>query len=679
MKNKIKCYMVSCMWLLTSIGNAQSDSINYINFPADWQEHMSTPDNAAIEIDLNLVSDKLNAFRNKPIDLNKAENEDLYHCGLFSARQIDDLIAWRSKTGAIMEMYELQAIPSFSVQDIKNLLPFITINSASQRSSTKDQLINANNLIRIRNFLVLEKSAGFEKQKYNGNRFSQMIQFRKQYNNQLSLSLNLEKDAGESYWYPPKIRFADFASFHVKLPIKKASLILGDYSASLGQGLILMQDFAPGKSPFITDLKRIPKVLKPYTSRGEAGFFRGLAASIPLSKSISLTLLNSMKRIDGNTIRDSLSEIQNISSLQVSGLHRTSAEIADKKSVFNLTLGSSIQVQKKNANLGFQIIYNWLDKPLQFEEKLYRQYSFSGKELLNYSLNYSYLHKNINFFGETGLSNNGGFGTVNGLLLSLDKNVQFSLIYRNYGRHFHTLNASSIAESSGNNNEKGLYWGCTMTPFSKIKIESFVDFWKNPWLKFQVDAPSSGYEYFSKVTYQQSRKLDFYLQYRFKKKEKSKVSASLLSHLHPIYTQQIRLHFSQQIIPDLKWQCRTEFSTYTFDSKSSGSMLYTDLNWKPKTIPLSISARYSIFSTTDYNSRMYAYENSFTGNYALTASAGKGTRYYVNLRYRAMKRTSIELRFARSYFPNATSIGSGNDMIPGNKKTEVGVQITIND
>mgnify|MGYP007042166935 CR=1 FL=1 len=43
--------------------------------------------------------------------------------------------------------------------------------------------------------------------------------------------------------------------------------------------------------------------------------------------------------------------------------------------------------------------------------------------------------------------------------------------------------------------------------------------------------------------------------------------------------------------------------------KSNGILLYQDLVYSFKEIPLKLSARYAIFDTDNYDTRLYAYEN----------------------------------------------------------------------
>ena len=76
--------------------------------------------------------------------------------------------------------------------------------------------------------------------------------FQHRFENRLRLGFTLEKDAGESFFSGSNRRGFDFWSAHFfteneHKPLK--ILALGDFSARLGQGLLLQNSFGISKSP----------------------------------------------------------------------------------------------------------------------------------------------------------------------------------------------------------------------------------------------------------------------------------------------------------------------------------------------------------------------------------------------------------------------------------------------
>ena len=89
----------------------------------------------------------------------------------------------------------------------------------------------------------------------------------------------------------------------------------------------------------------------------------------------------------------------------------------------------------------------------------------------------------------------------------------------------------------------------------------------------------------------------------------------------------------------------------------------------------SSNLRLQYFHTGGYNSRIYTYESDVLYSYSIPAFFDKGFRYYVHLNYDAGKHLSFWLRWAQTIYSDKNTIGSGLDIITGNRKTEVKVQM----
>jgi hypothetical protein len=113
------------------------------------------------------------------------------------------------------------------------------------------------------------------------------------------------------------------------------------------------------------------------------------------------------------------------------------------------------------------------------------------------------------------------------------------------------------------------------------------------------------------------------------------------------------------------------------NSESKGYVVYQDLSYKPKTIPMTFSLRYALFDTDDYNSRIYAYENDILYSFSVPAYYGKGSRFYIMTKVKLRKNIDFWLRFSQTYFTDRSVISSGLTEIEGNIKSEIKFQIRI--
>ena len=107
----------------------------------------------------------------------------------------------------------------------------------------------------------------------------------------------------------------------------------------------------------------------------------------------------------------------------------------------------------------------------------------------------------------------------------------------------------------------------------------------------------------------------------------------------------------------------------------NGFLIFTDLIYKPLAKPFSGNIRGSYFETDGYDSRIYSFENDVLYAYSIPVFFGKGYRYYLNMQYKINKKLSCWARFAQTIYADRNEIGSGLDLIKGNKKSEIKFEI----
>jgi hypothetical protein len=83
------------------------------------------------------------------------------------------------------------------------------------------------------------------------------------------------------------------------------------------------------------------------------------------------------------------------------------------------------------------------------------------------------------------------------------------------------------------------------------------------------------------------------------------------------------------------------------DARTSGTLYFADVRYKPLGKPYSVSIRRTVFMTDDYSSRVYSFEQDLAGGMNIPAFYGRGTRWYVLLRLKLMKGIDFWLRYSR--------------------------------
>lgn len=645
--------------------------------------------------DLTNLFDQLYYYYDNPINLNNTAIDQLNDLGLLTDLQINDLFLHIKLFGKLITIYELQSLPYWDMNTIQMVLPFIRVDDRLDNLSVtlKEALKQGKFESFIRYQTVLEDKKAYSdvpdsillnsSSYYHGNPDHYYTRLRYSYRTNLSIGITADKDPGEQFGGNTKPYGFDFISGHAFYNGGKylKTVALGDYQVQIGQGLNLWSGYAFGKTADVTNVKRNANPLKPYTSVDENRFLRGAAVDLGY-KDFSLMLFGSRKGVDATIIADSLVEEQEfVSSINLSGLHRTNSEIA-KKDAFNETIGGgNLRYQKRNISFGLASVYQGYDKMFSKAIQPYNQFDFRGKSFVSSSANYSFVHRNFSFFGEGSYaSHSKKFAQLYGVLVALDPNVSVSILYRNYNKAYQTLYNNGFAEGSNTQNERGLYIGTKVKLNGAWTINAYADYFSFPWMRYVVDAPSDGHEFLIQLTYRPNKKLEIYFRYREQVKAKnSRNSDGTVTSIEDVRQRNFRINFAYKVTDGIILKSRIEYTALNRESTAneSGLLIYQDLLIRPKSWPVDLAFRYAFIETDSYDSRLYAFESNALYVFSVPAYFYKGTRAYAMVRWSFLRKFDLWARYAVNIYRNRDSIGSGAEEIKGNTKSDVTLQLRM--
>lgn len=680
--------MMLCTWL-----TAQENARNYFH---QLIEVITENLEGEEEFDYIELGELIEEWLRRPIDINSPQAAQLAQWNIISDYDWQYLVDHIIRHGPLLDVLELQAIKGFDPDKVRLLQ---SITRAGDRGTTTQSvpleklLLRGQNEFYLRGGRTLEKAKGYLPNNegitpYEGSPDKIYFRYRHRYSTTLSYGVTGEKDAGESMFSGSNPRSFDFQSAHIALQHYRPwlpAVMLGDFTASFGQGLIMHSGFGAGKSSLVASIKRTGTPLRPYTSVDENNYLRGAGISIKPKAYITITAFVSQNQRDGNLVidtlrddQDEISEIQtDISSLQTSSLHRTRSEIEDKNAINLTQTGLSLSYKRRRSYMSVNALHSRLDIPLNRAPDVYNQFYFNGDQLTNLSADYGLWLGGVHFFGETAVSDNGAIATVNGLLAGIDRKVNVAVLFRSYDKRYQSLTPNAFGESSLANNELGFYTGIEITPTTKWKIQLYHDMWKHHWLRFNIDAPTDGNEIFGRITYTRKRRLEVYAQYRSKNTQyNSRPTGAAIADIVDRNRSQYRIHFNNMLNPSLQLRTRLEWTRYRLaEGIEHGFMIYQDFVYKPLASPWQYSGRVGLFDTDGYNSRVYTFENDLIYYYAIPAFNGRGLRYYLTIRYKGIRNLTAEVKFAQTRWLDVTSFGSGNDQIQGNRRSEIRAQL----
>lgn len=651
--------------------------------------------NESEEIDLTNLFDQLNYYFDHPINLNSTDADELRSLGLLTEVQVTDLLLHIKQFGKFISIYELQSLSYWDLATIQLVLPFVRVDDRLDQLhlTFKDAIKEGKFEWYLRYQRTPEQKSGYSEVSdsllaasnsyYHGNADRYYTRFRYSYRTNLSLGFTAEKDPGEEFFKGSQPNGFDFYSGHAFFKGGKyvRAVAAGDYLVQIGQGVNVWSGYAFSKTADIFSSKRTANMLRPYTSVDENRFFRGGAVVAGIGR-FSWLNFYSQKRIDGAGIADSLSEdLEFITTIDLSGLHRTNSEIAKKNQLTERVAGSYLQYTAPRFNAGIAYVYQSYSAPLTKDSVPYNQFAFRGTNTSAISGDYNWVFKNLNLFGEVAYSTHSGtFAQLHGMMLVLDPRVSFSAIYRNYDKGYYTFYNNGFSEGSNTQNEKGLFAGWKIKLSSAWTLNAYADIFTFPWMKYQVDAPSKGYEMLIQPVYKPNKVLEIYGRFRQQVRQKnSRDNDGTITPIEDVVQRNYRFNLNYKVSESITLKSRLEY--ITIDRKSNapedGWVLYQDIIVHPKSSPFDLAMRFALFDTDSYDTRIYTFENNALYVFSSPSYYYQGSRAYLMVRYSFLKVCDLWVRYGTYLYSDRTSLSSGAELINGNRKSDITLQLRI--
>lgn len=587
---------------------------------------------------------QLAAYRKHRLNLNTAGARDLAALHLLSDWQVLGFLRYRALFGKLISVYELQAVPGWDSGVIRQLLPYIMVSDQPDGSVPFLHRWKGGQVSWLARYSGKPGKADTD-QGYIGDNMYLQTRFRYQYQQLLQIGFTAEKDAGEPFFRSPGTYGFDFYSGH--LFVRQAGIVralaLGDFTVNLGQGLVHWQSLAFKKSAAVLSVKRQSPVLKPYQGTGEFNFQRG--AGLTLAKGPwETTVFISSRKLSAHLEADPAGGVQPvITSLLPSGYHRSQTEAANRFNTGLFTTGGNLQYQGAGWQAGVSTVHYQFSHPLQPADKPYNRYSLTGTNSHFYSADFSITLRNLHGYGELGIDNRWNKALLIGWLMSLERRVALTLVYRQIDSRWQSLMGNAFTEQRLPENEIGLYTGLQLRLAANWQLDAYADSFRFPWLQFRTDAPGYGSEYLVQLTHRPGRRVEMIVRYRIEQKPLNFPgnSGHISDHgpagmpVGVARRQQCRMQVVLQVNPRCRLRQRVELIWYQgpgMRSKERGFSAFTDASVRI-TRSFTVDARWFYFDTDSYQSRLYAFEADLSSGFSMPVFFNKGTRYYVHLRY----------------------------------------------
>jgi hypothetical protein len=640
-----------------------------------WAEKIAVTYAEEVESeDMTILVEDLLSLSESPLNINTAKREDLERIFFLTDMQIENILFRRYVNGPFFSIYELQSVEGLPVETIKMLERVIYFGEEENKKPSFK--LWGNSFFRVE--CQIEKASGFKETEeggtppYKGNPLKLYSRTEFKTNSGFSAGIIVKKDPGEPA-FSHDINGFDLMTGYMHFKSDNSwikEVVLGQYQVRTGQGLVLQSGLPMRKSSLVTNIRNRRPAFRPSLSASESSGMQGGYFTLR-SKYLEITPFVSLKKRDGRFQTDST-----VTSLCEDGMHRTETEIEQRHNVKELVIGSRVSCTGKWFNVEAGHVLYQLNYPVIPEEKLYNKFYFRGKESKNSWLAYMMSFKNFLVFGEMGVNSFQHASFCDGLEWSAAPAFTLSVTHRLIPIEYRAPLAGPMTESSSFSGEEGIYTGVRWQLPSGINLLSYFDWFRFQWLKYQIDAPASGFDWLTQAEKQFFGDALLVVKYRHREKPHNTKTDLQENIVAPRVYDQLKLQYRHHL--ESGWQFTTMGQWNFVDSGGenySGNMLSEDLKWANRGETLTITVRYALFSTEDYLARVYAYEPNVLYMFSVPAFSGKGSRYILMANCKIRKNLHIWLRAGRWHYSDREQIGSGTQMVNSDKKTTVTAQV----
>lgn len=611
----------------------------------------------------------LSYMEEHPLNINTATPDELQQLPFLTAAQIEDIVEYRDRHGAMLTLGELTLITSIDYAS-RQLLRCFTYAGGTvkkQRPSLKDILKYGRSelMVSLRQPLYNRKG---DTNGYLGYNIKHSLRYTFDAGDRLRLGLLGSQDSGEPFFSYKNGMGYDHYSFFVQMRNTGIleNLVAGHFRLQFGMGLVANTGFSLGKTVMLTTMGRQSTGARPSLSRSSANYMQGLAATLRIAKTVTASAFVSYRPVDAT-----LSDSGTIRTIVTTGYHRTPTEMEKKNNSNSLSTGFNLNFVKSGFHVGTTAIYTHYNRNLTpLTTTLFRRYYAEGNDFVNVGVDYGYNSHAFTFNGETATDRHGAIATLNTVSTPLSEQLTLMAIYRYYSFKYTSVYANAFSDGGQVQNEHGVYLGLEWLPTRALRLNAYADYAHSPWARYRISGPSDSFDTMVSLSWKRKR-LTLRGRYRLRLRYRDNDDKTALIRYN---THRARLAATYDLGGGWDATTQGDFSLTQQDGNERGYMVTESVNGQWRWLRLSASVNY--FDTDSYDCRLYAYERGTLHTFSFPAFYGNGLRYAIMLRadilnHRLMAIAKIGVT---DYF-DRTAIGSGLQLIDGSSMADIDFQL----
>lgn len=637
-------------------------------------------EDATQDVEDSQLMDRIGQLQDHPLDLNRAEEEELQEIPGVSPVLAFGIVTYR-RQNRFRKVEDLLKVEGVTEELFRRIRGFVQVDGWDE-TSDRPPLVTVK--LRSRISRDLQPRRGYLDGSYAGSqskiyqRVTVHVGFPPTYKTDeanvspsVVMGILTKKDAGEK-------NITDFVAGFLSLAnlLGRTRLLLGDFVVESGEGLVLWRSIGFSKgSDVIAPIRKAGRGLRPYASTDENWFFRGVAAEMDMGL-WTLSTFYSRRSLSG-----SRNEAGTVTSLYSSGLFRTASEINKKDAVREESIGMRVHGKPaRGVVIGVMAYRSTFDRPVMLSST----FSTIGTSAFVGGLEVSYTYRKLNLFVETARDRVNKMSTVAGVVFRPMNGIDLTALSRGYPAGFINLRGYGFGESGGPpQNESGTYIGAKLRLTSWSVLSMYFDQFTFPWRTGFQKLPSRGNDVLGLLEMNVLRHLSVSLQFREKSKGISEAALDEFERSLKLSGMRTQTNYRATVelrsSPRFRWRTRFEWVDIRYQlgpAHEKGWLVYQDVH--AQILPgLVIKGRVVGFQTDSYDSRLYEFENDLLGTFSNPALFGKGLRWYMLGRFDVSRSIQFSLKYSHTIKEGVKTLSSGLNEITGSLDNSISAQLDL--
>ena len=467
-------------------------------------------------------------------------------------------------------------------------------------------------------------------------------------------------------------RMGALLSAHAAARLGPVTIIVGDYSASFGQGLLLGASFGGLKGGQVVSAPFARGGgLAPYRSSGES-FFRGGAVEIAGLGPVDARAFLSTRRLDATleTAPDDPS-LRRVAAIRSDAYHRTLPELRERGSLEERLAGVNVEHRSREGSIGVTAYRALYDADPR------------GTTLL--SIDGSYRFGRSMLTGELARDDGGTIAAVGGIATRLGS-VRLAAAGRYLPATLHMPHGRTFGERpSPPGNEMGIYAALEAVLAPGVGLGCYLDCYRMPAPTPSVPLPHSGADGYLGIDWASSPGLALHAHIRRRTGEEAITIDDSLEvarrRMIEVTSTDGRLDATVST-PGERVRLRARYERRLIERRggppaSDGGLLSIDARWAPSR-QLAIGARLALFDTDDFDAAIRELEGDLPGSTVTPALSGEGRRFYLYARWQPVPGLAIAAKYAETVYSDRAAISPGDlQEIAGPMTSALTLQVDI--